>query len=190
MKSKSKSKFGTHVFRQKGSMKSQGSLIIWIWIPCSASSIMFCLQIDISQFHLISPIVVVEYRCRGDKQENCLNNSEYQIPGKSKCQNRKIIFTSMTDMPSHVTKREPPASPISQSILYKLCRLSAKKLVVDKQKQKSCFKNEWTPNLTTWGSFLPGNIVSAALASCCYLINPTSQATLYVVPPCKDFVWR
>ena len=41
MKSKFKSKFGTHVFRQKGSMKSQGSLRIWIWIPCSASSIMF-----------------------------------------------------------------------------------------------------------------------------------------------------
>ena len=59
------------------------------------------------------------------------------------------------------------------------------KLVVDKKKQKSCFKMSelqfWPPGT--------GNIVSAALVSCCYLINPTSQATVYVVPPCKDFVW-
>ena len=147
-----------------------------------------CLQIYFPQFHLISPIVVVEYRCRGDKQENCLKNSDYQIPGKSKGQNRKIIFTSMTDMPSHVTKREPPASPISQSILYKLCRLSAKTRCWQKE-TKELLQNEWTPILTTWGRFLLGNIVSAALVSCCYLINPTSQATAYVVPPCGDFVY-
>ena len=157
----------------------------WIWILYSASSIIFCLQIYFPQFHLISPIVVVEYRCRGDKQENCLKNSDFQIPGKSKRQNRKIIFTSMTDMPSHVTKREPPASPISQSILF-FNFYYLQILVVGKKKQKSCFKNEWTPTLTTWGSYLPGNIVSAALVSCCYLINPTSQDTVYVVPPCGD----
>ena len=169
-------------------MRCQGSLSICIWIPCSGSSIMFCLQFYIPQYHLISPIVVVEYRCRGDKQENCLKNSDNQIPGKSKRQNRKIIFTSMTDMPSHVTKREPPASPISQSILYKLSRLSAKTRCWQAETKELLQK--WTPILTIWGSFLPGNIVSAALVSCCYLINPTSQATLYVVPPCGDFVWH
>ena len=121
----------------------------WIWILYSASSIMFCLQIYIPQSHLISPIVVVEYRCRGDKQEDCLNNSDCQIPGKSKRQNRKIIFTSKTDMPSHVTKREPPASPISQSILYKLCRLSAKTRCWQAE-TKELLQNEWTPILTTW----------------------------------------
>ena len=130
----------------------------WIWILYSASSIIFSLQIYFPQFHLISPIVVVEYRCRGDKQENCLKNSDFQIPGKSKRQNRKTIFTSMTDMPSHVTKREPPASPISQSILFLTFIICKYSLLARRNKRVASKMNE----LQLWP---PGAVTSQAILS-------------------------
>ena len=156
----------------------------WIWILYSASSIIFSLQIYFPQFHLISPIVVVEYRCRGDKQENCLKNSDFQIPGKSKRQNRKTIFTSMTDMPSHVTKREPPASPISQSILYKLCRFSAKTRCWQAETKE--FLQKWmNSNSDHLGQFPPKQY---CLSCPCKLLlshqSNKSGYSIYVVPPC------